>query len=298
MKNTSLGISRIWMVSSFVLLAALIIYIIIYPPGKSEDATVAKVNGTPILKSQLYSAMVKAGGPQTLETMISEELVKQESDKANIQVTDADLDKEVEQIKKSFSSDEEFTQALATYNMTLESLKEDMYIQVQLRKLLEPQVKVTDEEIKTYYDTNLESMKTPEEVRASHILVATKEEAEAVLASLQGGADFATLAKEKSTDTGSKEAGGDLDFFAKGIMEEPFETAAFALKTGELSSVVETSHGFHVIKATDHKDATTPTLEEKTEEIRQALSEEQISTLSQSWLQEKRAAASVESFLE
>lgn len=297
MKNTS-GISRIWMVSSFVLLAALVIYIIIYPPGKTEDDTVAKVNGSPILKSQLYSALVKAGGTQTLETMISEELVKQESDKANIQVTDADLEKELDQIKKSFSSDEQFAQALATYNMTLESLKADMHVQVQLRKLLEPQVKITDEEIKTYYDTNLESLKTPEQVRASHILVATKEEAEAVLANLQGGADFAALAKEKSTDTASKEAGGDLDFFPKGLMEEPFETAAFALKTGELSSVVETSHGFHIIKATDHKDAATPTLDEKKEEIRQTLTEEQITTLSQSWLQEKRAAASVETFLE
>lgn len=286
------------MVSSFVLLAALVIYIIIYPPGKTEDETVAKVNGSPIVKSQLYSALVKAGGPQTLETMISEELVKQESDKANIQVTDADLEKEMDQIKKSFGSDEEFAQALATYNMTLDSLKKDMHVQVQLRKLLEPQVKITDEEIKTYYDSNLDSLKTPEQVRASHILVATKEEADAVLASLQGGADFAALAKEKSTDTASKEAGGDLDFFPKGLMEEPFETAAFALKTGELSSVVETSHGFHVIKATDHKDAATPTLDEKKEEIRQTLSEQQISTLSQSWLQEKRAAASVETFLE
>ncbi len=286
------------MISSFVLLAALVIYIIIYPPGKTEDDTVAKVNGSPILKSQLYSAMVKAGGPQTLETMISEELVKQESDKANIQVSDADLEKEMEQIKKSFGSDEEFAQALATYNMTLDSLKKDMHVQVQLRKLLEPQVKVTDEEIKTYYDSNLDSLKTPEQVRASHILVATKEEADAVLASLKGGADFAALAKEKSTDTASKEAGGDLDFFPKGLMEEPFETAAFALKTGELSSVVETSHGFHVIKATDRKDAATPTLEEKKEEIRQTLSEQQISTLSQTWLQEKRSAASVETFLE
>lgn len=298
MKNTSSGTSRIWMVSSIVLLAALVIYIIIYPPGKTEDATVAKVNGNAILKSQLYSALVKAGGQQTMESMISEELIKQESDKANIQVTDADLDKEMEQIKKSFSSDEQFQQALATYNMTLESLKKDMQVQVQLRKLLEPQVKVSDEEIKTYYDTNLESLKTPEQVRASHILVATKEEADSVLASLKGGADFAALAKEKSTDTGSKDAGGDLDFFSKGVMEEPFETAAFALKDGELSGVVETSHGFHVIKTTEHKAAVTPTLEEKKEEIKQTLSDQQISTLSESWIQEKRTAASVETFLE
>lgn len=289
--------SRIWMYTTFVLFIALIAYVIAVPPGKSSDEIVAKVNGVSISKSALYDALVAAGGTQTLDSMISEELVKQESDKAGIQITDADLEKEMADIKKSFSSEEEFQAALTQYNMTLEKLKADMTVQVQLRKLLEPQVKVTDDDVKKYYDENLESLKTPEQVRASHILVATKEEAETVLADLKKGGDFATIAKEKSQDPGSKEQGGDLDFFSKGMMEEPFEAAAFALKVGELSSVVETSNGFHVIKLTDHKDAVTPTLDEKKEDIRETLVTEQISTLSSTWIQEKTAAASIETFL-
>lgn len=288
------------MFSSLALLIALIAYIIIVPPGDSKAAsgeTVAKVNGVEINKDQLYDALVKAGGSQTLDSMINEEVVRQEGDKAGVTVTDADLDKEIETVKKSFGSEEEFQQALVTYGMTLDSLKQEMTLQVQLRKLLEPQVKITDEDIQKYYDENLETLKTPEQVRASHILVKTKEEAETILADLKNGGDFAAIATEKSQDPGSKDAGGDLDFFAKGVMEEAFETAAFATKVGELSSIVETSNGFHIIKVTDHKDATTPTLEEKKEEIKETLTTEQITTLSSTWLEEKKSAATIETFL-
>lgn len=285
------------MIASIILFAVLIAYVIIVPPGKASGETVAKVNGVAIGKSELYDALVKAGGTQTLQSLIDNELVRQEGDKAGIQVTEADLDKELQTIKKSFPSDAEFEQALTQYNMTLEKLKEDMKTQVVLRKLLEPQVKVTDEDIKKYYDSNLESLKTPEQVRASHILVKTKEEAEAVLADLKNGGDFAKIAQEKSQDPGSKDAGGDLNFFGKGAMEEPFETAAFAMKVGDLSNVVQTSHGFHVIKLTDRKDASTPTLDEKKEEIREQLVNEQVSTLSSTWMQEKTTAAAIETFL-
>ncbi len=286
------------MITSIALFVALAAYVIAVPPGQgSKEETVAKVNGTSISKTALYDALVAAGGSQTLQNLISEELVKQESDKAGIKITDADLEKEMADIKKNFSSDEQFQAALTQYNMTLDKLKADMTVQAQLRKLLEPQVKVTDDDVKKYYDENLESLKTPEQVRASHILVKTKEEAETVLADLKKGGDFAAIAKEKSLDPGSKEQGGDLNFFSKGMMEEPFETAAFALKVGELSSVVETSNGFHVIKLTDHKDAATPTLDQKKDELHEKLVSEQISTLSSSWIQEKTAAASIQTFL-
>lgn len=291
--------SRIWMIVSIVLFAILLIYVIVNPPGKSgDDVIVAKVNGVAISKERLYLALVESGGSQTLETMISEELINQEVDKAGITITDEDLNKEIDSIKSNFSSEEEFAQLLTYYNMTMDDLKEEMQIQAQLRKLLEPQVTVTDEDIKTYYDSNLESFEIPEQVRASHILVETMEEAEAILSELKSGSDFAAVAMEKSTDTGSKEAGGDLDFFSRGEMDEAFETAAFSMNVGDLSEVVESSFGFHIIKLTDHKDATTPTLEEKTEEIREKLVTDQITTLSSTWLEEKRTEATIETFLQ
>jgi len=90
-------------------------------------------------------------------------------------------------------------------------------------------------------------------IRASHILVKTEEEAKKLYEEIEKGADFAELAKEHSTCPSSRD-GGDLRFFGKGMMVKPFEDAAFALKTGEVSGPVETQFGWHLIKVTDTKD--------------------------------------------
>ena len=98
---------------------------------------------------------------------------------------------------------------------------------------------------------------TGEQVRARHILVETREEAEQVLARLAAGENFDTLAAELSTDESNREQGGDLGWFARGMMVAPFEEAAFALQPGEVSGVVETTFGFHIIRV-DERDANRP----------------------------------------
>ena len=300
--TTKPATGRIWMITTIALFVILVAYIVMNPPGSKGSAaaeeTVAKINDVSISKTQLYDAMLAGGGVQTLDSLISQELIRQEGTKAGIQVTEADLEQEMQTVRSSFASEEEFQQALATYGMTEESLKKEMNTQVQLRKLLEPQVTVTDEEIKKYYDENLEMLKTPEQVKASHILVATKEEADAILAQVKNGSDFAALAQEKSLDEGSKANGGDLGYFGRGEMEEAFETAAFAGEPGSLSDVVQTTHGYHVIKVTDKKAAQTPTLEEKKEDIRKQLVDTQISTITSTWMQEKRSQAKIENYLD
>ncbi|KAI7244482.1 hypothetical protein KC345_g12150, partial [Hortaea werneckii] len=135
--------------------------------------------------------------------------------------------------------------------MTIDDLKKQMPLQVEIRKLVEPKVTVTDDDISKYYDENKATFTQEEEVRASHILVETKEEADAIVKQLKDGADFATLAKEKSADTGSKDKGGDLDFFKRADMVAEFSDAAFKLKVGETSGAVKTDYGYHIIKVTD-----------------------------------------------
>jgi len=286
--------SKGWIIASVILAAALIV-VLIKPPFQKDDSTtaVATVNGTKITKAQLYDKLVEAGGESTLQSMITTELVDQEAKKANVTVTDADVDAELADLKTQFGGEAAFNAALQQSNMTVEDLKKQMPLQVKLRKILEPQVTITDKDIQEYYDANKASFNQEEQVRASHILVKTKEEADAIVKELKAGGDFAAIAKEKSSDTGSKDNGGDLDFFKRGDMVAEFSDAAFKLKVGETSEPVKSDYGYHIIKVTDHKDAKEFTLAEKKDEIKKTLVSQKVSTLSSTWLSETTEKAKI-----
>ena len=151
--------------------------------------------------------------------------------------------------------------------------------------VVESRIEITEADIKAYYEQNAARYRTDEQRRASHILIssgreaaaadkaAAKAKAEKLLEQLRKNPnDFAKLAKENSQDPGSAERGGDLDFFGKGMMVKPFEDAAYALKEGEISNVVQSDFGFHIIRVTAIKPATTRPLSEVkaniTDEIR------------------------------
>ncbi|QHW30115.1 peptidylprolyl isomerase [Paenibacillus rhizovicinus] len=283
-----------WMYISLGL-ALILIVVLVKPPfgGGSDKKSVASVNGVSITKDQLYDQMVKLGGSQTVENMIQEELINQEADKAGVKITDADVNKEIDYIKKQFPTEADFESALQQNGMTLDDLKAQTPMQLTIRKILEPKATVTEKDIEDYFKTNKAKYDQAEEVKASHILVATKEEADAILKQLNEGADFATLAKEKSTD-GSKDAGGDLGFFGKGVMDPAFEKAAFALKVGETTKEpVKTQFGYHIIKVTDHKDAKAATLADKKEEIKEQLVRDKVSELSTAWLDDVKSKAKI-----
>jgi peptidyl-prolyl cis-trans isomerase C len=151
-----------------------------------------------------------------------------------------------------------------------------------VEQAVKPLIKIDESQVKDFYDKNPAQFQQPEGFRASHILVrvdanatdAQRKEAratiEAVQKQLQGGADFATVAKEKSQD-GSASNGGDLNFFRKGQMVEPFQKAVEALKIGEISGIVETQFGYHIIKLTDKQPARTVPLAEVSTRIGQFL---------------------------
>lgn len=283
-----------WMIASIVLAAALIVVLIVNPFGKKNGGeAVATVNNVDITKDKLYDELVKAGGEQTLEALITKELVQQELDKKSIVITDAQVNEEVESVKKMFPSEEAFNTALTSSGMTLDVLKEQTKLQLELTQLLKDKIKITDEEIKSTYDQYKDSFATPEQVRASHILVETKEEAQAIIKQLDEGADFAAIAKEKNEDA-TKETGGDLDFFSKGQMDPAFEEAAWKLEKGTYSKEpVKSSFGYHIIKVTDKKAATNPTLEDKKEEITKQLESTKLNELTPAYLQELKDKAKI-----
>ena len=148
---------------------------------------------------------------------------------------------------------------------------------------------VTEQDVQRSYEDNQQQYSTPEQVRASHILFETqgkdeavvKKKAEEVLAKAKGGADFAKLATEHTDEEAGKSKGGDLDFFARGQMVPEFDQAAFALPVGQISDLVKTQYGFHIIKVTDKRAATTRPLTEVHAQIEDQLKWERAQTEAQ-----------------
>jgi peptidyl-prolyl cis-trans isomerase C len=147
-------------------------------------------------------------------------------------------------------------------------------------------ITISDDDIKSYYDSHKEELRTPEMVRARHILVMVeanapeeekqkaKEKAEDIMKKVRSGEDFEKLASELSDDTLTKQKGGDLGFFTRGRMLKPFEDAAFALKPGEVSEIVETPFGYHIIKVDEKKDASVENYDAVKDTIEQRLLQE------------------------
>ena len=138
---------------------------------------------------------------------------------------------------------------------------------------------VTPSEVQTHYNDNIQQFQSPEQVRASHILLKTenkdeaavRKQAEDLLKQVKAGADFAELAKKHSEDEGSKAAGGDLDYFGRGRMVPEFENTAFGMQPGQISDLVKTQYGFHIIKVVDKKPGTTRSLDEVRQQITEQL---------------------------
>lgn len=149
--------------------------------------------------------------------------------------------------------------------------------------------RITDEAAQAFYDEQVASAEPEEEIRARHILLATEDDAKSVKAELDGGADFVTLAKERSTGPSASE-GGDLGYFTVGTMVDEFNDAAFALQAGEVSEPVKTRFGWHVIKVEDRRVQEIPAFEAVRDQVKAALAQEEGRKL----MEEMRAAAAIE----
>lgn len=150
---------------------------------------------------------------------------------------------------------------------------------------------VTDEAIRARYDTEMAAATPTNEIKARHILVNTKEEADEIITQLDAGGDFEAIAKEKSSDTGSGANGGDLGYFGPGQMVPEFETAALALEVGSYSKVpVQTQFGFHVIKVEDKRPQQPPAFEQVKEQVRSMIFRDKYFAM----VKELRAAATVD----
>ena len=272
------------------------------------------MNGSPITREELDRAMKfmlaqsqikkeltadekKKAESAVLDQLISAELLYQDGKKLPIPDIDSRVEAQMKQGKTKFPSTEAYDKALKASGLTEKDLEEFARKEIYINNLIETEiaskVTISDDQAKKFYDENSEKFKQPETVQASHILIGVdpkasaeekakaKEKAEALLKRAKAGEDFAALAKTNSTCPSAPQ-GGAFGYFSKGQMVPAFEAAAFSLKPGEISDVVETQFGYHIIKVTNKKPAGTVSFSDakkdiinylKVQKIQQSISE-------------------------
>lgn len=287
--------------------------------GESQ-AYVAKVNGTTIHSTEydtIFSQTKKQyasrfgidfasdQGKQIekdirkgiVDQLVDRQLILNEAAARNVQITDAQIEEKLAEIKKGFPDEAAFTKTLEDNGMKLADLqtrvKEGLTVEA-VTAAVTKEIAVTDEDVKKYYDENKTLFNKPEEVNARHILIKDEKKAKDVLAQLQKGGDFAALAKEHSEDPGSGAQGGDLGFYGRGRMVPEFEKSAFTLKKDELSGLVKSQFGYHILKGGEHHQARTQPFDEVKAEIKDRLLKERQQAEFGKWLAAQKEKAKVE----
>ncbi|PHD72084.1 foldase [Bacillus sp. AFS043905] len=252
----------------------------------SMDKTIASIDGEKINEDELYDALVAGYGADTLDLLITNKLVELEAEKAGIKIKDEEIQKEIDVMVESYGDEKSLKEQLEASGSSMDALKKDIVVYLQTKKLVEPRITVTDDEISTYFEDNKDTFAQAEQVEASHILVEDEKTAKKVAKELAAGGDFAKLAAEYSTDTETADNGGSLGYFGKGDMVEEFENVAFDLNINKVSDPVKTEYGYHIIKVAGKKEAKKANLEDSKEVIKETLLSERLQEEYPVWLAE------------
>jgi len=297
---------------------------------KTPDAKVAVVNGTVInqddfnkelniaqqrlakMGQSLNDSQLKTLKTEVLERLIDRELLYQESRKNGINIDEAEINEQLSTLKKSFPNEDEFKKALQKMDFSEPYLKTQIKRDLTIKKFIDKKffekVVVSEDETKGYYDSHPNAFKQTEQVKASHILIKVDPQAdeskkaeahrkiEEIQKKIQKGEDFSTLAKEFSQCPSSAQ-GGDLGYFERGQMVKPFDEAAFALAPGEISGIVETKFGYHIIKTTDKKEEGSISYKDVKEKLQQYLKQNKVKEQVNSYIDELKKKAKVERFM-
>ncbi len=209
-----------------------------------------------VTKEEFYQEMKTSIGEQAIQILLIEKVLAE-----NFDVSDKEVNAEYDSNKEELG--ESFDQFLEQNNQTEESYKKVIRLNLLQEKALTEDIEVTDEEIQAQYD------RQGTELNARHILVADEETANSLKKQLDDGADFAKLAEENSTDTGSAAKGGNVDWFGPGAMVPEFEEAAYNLEVDKISEPIQSEFGFHIIQVLEKRQVKDqPALEDQKEEIR------------------------------
>jgi parvulin-like peptidyl-prolyl isomerase len=250
---------------------------------------------------------------KALGVLVEKELQYQDALAKGMKLSDAELNAEIGKIRDKFKTKGDFVRLIEAAGFTEDSFKRFVERKILADRIkaqmVDQQVQLTEAQLKEYYETNKARYFKPAEFRVSHILLKVdpastseqraqiREKAEAVLKQLKKGADFAELAQKESNDISSIK-GGDIGSFHTGETVPEFEEAVKNLKVGEMSGVVETMYGFHIIKLTDKKEPRQLQYEEMKEKIKAQLTEKEKDRLFNQWMETLRAKAKISYQLE
>ncbi|SRR5579872_83069 len=258
-----------------------------------EDQAVVTVNGEKITKGQLDQRLEGQNGKPTLQQMVDQTLVLQYANQNHISVTDAEVNTWLDQLKARFPQGQ-FDQILKNQGLTMDDVRTIGKVQLIVKKAVDKNITVTPAQISDFYNRNKTLFSTPAQVRARHILVKTKAEADSIERQLRGGANFAVLAQKYSVDPGSKDKGGDLGFFGQTQMVAPFASTAFSLNPGQISAPVQTQFGWHIIQVEEKRPAHTDSLAEATPKVRDDLMQQQESAQEGPFIESLRTGAKID----
>jgi len=298
--------------------------------AKDMPEVVANINGKKVSRDELLQAsqvvqmrLAQEGRPvtptkgfyrQVLDEVIGLVLLQQDAKASGATATDQEVQQMIDQRKGVFPNEKAYKDALAKAGLTEEKLREQARNQIAVQKYLQSRFaqagNVSDQAVREFYDKNKAQMQAPERVHVRHILVAVNEKAPAadkqkarqkaddLLKRLQAGEDFAKLAQENSDDPGSKTQGGDVGWVVQGKMVPTFEKASFALtKPNQLSPVVESPFGYHIIQFIERQAAGAIPYEQVKPRIAQLLQQQQAQQQLAARVRELRSKAKVEVFL-
>ncbi|HTX59713.1 MAG TPA: peptidylprolyl isomerase [Verrucomicrobiae bacterium] len=256
---------------------------------------VATVNGQPISQAEFTQRL--EGSPVArgvLQQMVQQALIDQYAKANNITVTDDEIQKKEDEIKANFPNGS-WDEMLKARGLDEAQVKEALREQIILDKALASQVTITPAQVKDYFNKNHAAFDKPEQVQVRHILVPDLATANKVRAQLKpDGSNFAALAKQYSTDPGSKDKGGELGWIRHGQMVPSFDAAAFSLPVGQISQPVKSPFGYHLIQVEAKQGGQKATLANTTDKITETLRQQQEAPLIQPFLQGLQQKANIQ----
>lgn len=244
--------------------------------------------------------MKKRFRKSVLDYLIENELIIQEAKKKGIKVSDKEVEKQVNQMKKMFSSEAEFDSMLERQNTTLDKFKKRVKEDLLMNKVTQPLykgLKVSDEEAKDYYEKNKTLFQESAKVHLRQIVLGTKDKAEEILSKLKDGQDFSEVVKKNSIDAPTREKGGDLGWKTEQDISKDLKDAAFALEVGGISDVIKTESGYVIIKVEDKQPMKQLSFEESKEQIEQTLMEQKKSEKQKKWVAKLKKKANIKKFI-